>query len=126
MKKEKKKKKKVGKKGGDEAKGEEEEGGKKKKKKRNAAAEVTTQATPKKTKKGDAATPTTPAKSSWKKKPRIEWELSRDQVMCRTGKGGPGSTHRIGFKESGSPKKAWSLAEKWLEKQMAKWKAATG
>ena len=46
--------------------------------------------------------------------------------MCRTGKGGPGSTHRIGFEESGGPEKAWTLAEKWLGKQMAKWKAATG
>ena len=130
----KKTKKKVGKKGG---------------KKSNGASEATTrttssdlpsagtQATPKKTKeeaseatpknkkKGATSLQPTPAKSKWKK-PRIEWESSRNQVMCRTGKGGPGSTHRIGFKESGSPEKAWRLAEKWLEKHMAKWKAATG
>ena len=129
-----KKKKKVGKKGG---------------KKSNEASEATTRATssdlpsamtqatpkktkkeaaatPKKTKKGAASLPPTPAKSTWKQKPRIEWESSRNQVMCRTGKGGPGSSHRIGFKESGGPTKAWTLAEKWLSKQMALWKAATG
>ena len=81
------------------------------------------QAAPKKTKttptkpKAGKIVKTTPAKPD-RKKPCIQWETSRSQVMCRTGLSGPGSTHRITFKEAGGAKKAYALAEKWLAKEM--------
>ena len=60
---------------------------------------------------------TTPAKPV-RKKPTISWEASRNQVMCRTGFSGPGTTHRITFKEAKGAKKAYAMAEKWLAKEM--------
>ena len=60
---------------------------------------------------------TTPAKPV-RNKPTISWETSRNQVMCRTGFSGPGTTHRITFKEAGGAKKAYAMAEKWLAKEM--------
>ena len=44
--------------------------------------------------------------------------------MCRTGFSGPGSTHRITFKEAGGAKKAYALAEKWLAKEMIEYEGA--
>ena len=61
----------------------------------------------------------------WPKKPLITWENSREQVMCRTGKGGPGSSLAIRFKEAGGAKKAWTRAEKWLEKTMKEYASFT-
>ena len=45
------------------------------------------------------------------------FEDSRKQIMCRTGLGGPGSTYRIQFKESGGRDKAIALADKWMKKE---------
>ena len=44
--------------------------------------------------------------------------------MCRTGVSCTGSTHKITFKEAGGGKKAYALAEKWLEKEMNEYKKA--
>ena len=52
----------------------------------------------------------------WPNRPTIGWETSRGQVMCRTGRGGPGSSQKFAFKDSGSPKKAWQAAELFLPK----------
>ena len=41
-----------------------------------------------------------------RKPPSISWETSRNQVMCRTGASGPGSTHKITFKEAGGGQKS--------------------
>ena len=46
--------------------------------------------------------------------------------MCRTGFSGPGSTHRIPFKEAGGAKKAYALAEKWLAKEMKEYERIHG
>ena len=66
-------------------------------------------------KEKDGVALTTPTKPD-RKKPTISWETSRNQVMCRSGLSGPGSTHRITFKEAGGAKKAYALAQAWLEK----------
>ena len=64
----------------------------------------------------------TPAKkAAWLNKPSIGWENSRRQCMCRTGKGGPGSSTRILLKEAGGPKNAWKEAQKWLKDAMKKY-----
>ena len=47
-------------------------------------------------------------------------------MMCRTGFSGPGSTHRITFKEAGGAKKAYALAEKWLAKEMKEYERTHG
>ena len=79
------------------------------------------QAAPKKTKttptkpKAGKIVKTTPAKPV-RKKPCIQWETSRSQVMCRTGLSGPGSTHRITFKEAGGAKKHTHLRKNGLRK----------
>ena len=66
----------------------------------------------------------TPKKADRKcTKPSISWETSRNQVMCRSGFSGPGSTHKITFKEAGGAKKAYALAQKWLEKAMKVYEA---
>ena len=62
-------------------------------------------------------------KDAWPRKPSIGWETSRNQVMCRTGKGGKGSSFRIQFSEAGSAKKAWRRAQAWLEKTMKEYSA---
>ena len=84
--------------------------------------------TPMKAKKGTAKdTTATPSKTeqkkgpkspTWPNKPRIGWERSRRQVMCRSGKTGPGTTMAITFDDAGGAKKAWKKAEVWLEKTM--------
>ncbi len=61
----------------------------------------------------------TPAKlAAWPSKPSIGWEVSRKQCMCRSGKGGTGSSKRILFEEAGGPKKAWKEAKRWLKDTM--------
>ena len=47
-------------------------------------------------------------------------EQTREQVMCRSGGTGPGSTHRITFKEAGSKQKAIAMAKVWVQKQLKK------
>ena len=44
--------------------------------------------------------------------------------MCRSGFSGPGSTHKITFKEAGGAKQAYALAEKWLEKEKKEYEKA--
>ena len=41
-----------------------------------------------------ADTPTKDKLAAWPRRPRIGWERSRDQVMCRSGKSGAGSTNK--------------------------------
>ena len=69
---------------------------------------------------GVASTPT----KHDRKPPRISRETSRNQVMCRSGFSGPGSTHKITFKEAGGAKQAYALAEKWLEKEKKEYEKA--
>jgi hypothetical protein len=64
-------------------------------------------------------TPKAVVKATWPRRPTIGWETSRSQVMCRTGRGGLGSSYKITFAEAGSAKKAWRAAQDWLSK-MAK------
>jgi hypothetical protein len=59
----------------------------------------------------------------WPNPPSVSWEKSRLQVMCRTGKAGPGTTMRITFAEAGSAKKAWAKGQAWLKTMKAKYKA---
>jgi hypothetical protein len=59
-----------------------------------------------------------PEKGTWARRPSIGWEISRKQVMCRSGRGGQDSTHKISFKKAGSAEKAWQQAEKWLAKMV--------
>ena len=54
------------------------------------------------------------------KTPHFSVEWSRGQVLCRTGKTGPGQTHKISFDEAGGRDKAIKLAEKWVGKQTGK------
>ena len=83
-------------------------------------------ATPKK--KGKAAPKKSPKPAAgpaeWLKPPRIGWEKSRRQVMCRTGKVGPNTNLGITFDEAGGPRAAWKKAEKWLEKTMKEYENA--
>ena len=72
---------------------------------------------------GGTDTPTKDELAAWPRRPRIGWERSRDQVMCRSGKSGAGSTKKITFQEAGGEKKAWRLAEKWLEEVMKEYNA---
>ena len=52
------------------------------------------------------------------KKPSFSVEWSRNQVMCRTGKTGPGQSKAIPFgNDSGCAKKAIKQAEKWLQEE---------
>ena len=55
----------------------------------------------------------------WPKEPFIGWERSRHQVMCRSGRSGPGTTVAIKFEGNGGADGAWAKAKKWLavEKQ---------
>lgn len=72
--------------------------------------------TPVKATKKKKATAATAAKlTAWPRKPSIGWEVSRAQCMCRSGKGGTGSSKRISFEEAGGPKKAWKEAKRWLK-----------
>ena len=67
------------------------------------------------TKAGDkGTTPKAVVKATWPRCPTIGWETSRSQVMCRTGRGGPGSSYKITFAEAGSAKKAWRATQDWL------------
>ena len=54
------------------------------------------------------------------KRPHYALEQTREQVMCRSGGTGPGSTHRITFKEAGSKQKAIAMAKVWVQKQLKK------
>ena len=74
-------------------------------------------------KKAKQLVASTPIKTE-RKKPSMSWETSRDQVMCRSGFSGRGSTHGITFKEAGGAKKAYAMAEKWLEKEMKEYEKA--
>ena len=60
-------------------------------------------------------------KSQKNKEPTIAWERSRMQVMCRTGQGGPGSSHAVKY-EKGGEDAAWVQAERWLAKERKKQK----
>ena len=57
--------------------------------------------------------------SNWTRQPVIAWERSRNQVMCRTGKTGPGGTLAFKFADHGGEKRARAKAEAWLTVQMA-------
>ncbi len=74
-------------------------------------------------KKGKKKEKTKKSLAEWPKKPFLSWERSRNQVMCRTGKRGAGSSLAIKFKEAGSAKKAWKKAETWLEKTMKEYES---
>ena len=63
-----------------------------------------------------------PKSAEWPTPPSIGWEKSRFQVMCRSGKGGPGSSHAILFEGNGGPKGARAKAEDWLREKMAQYK----
>ena len=84
----------------------------KKKKKGTTAATTAAKATP--VPKAKAKT-----KTATRGKPHFSMEHSREQVMCRTGGKGPGSTHAITFKMAGGEKKAMQMAKAWVKKQLA-------
>jgi hypothetical protein len=65
-----------------------------------------------------------PDKGIWARRPSIGWEMSRKQVMCRSGRGGQNSSHKITFKKAGSPKNAWQQAEKWLANMLKEYEAS--
>ena len=52
--------------------------------------------------------------AAWPEPPSIGWERSRLQIMCRTGKGGRGSSHAIPFEGNGGEKGALKKATEWL------------
>jgi hypothetical protein len=87
----------------------------------NAAGKAKTKAkakTPSKSKSiADKATPSKKS-AAWPCPPKIGWETSRNQVMCRRGQTGAQSTKKITFAEAGGAKKAWRLAETWLIRAM--------
>ena len=89
--------------------------GKKKKKKKTAAQATPAKVNPKKSRGGGS--------DSWPAKPCFSIERSRKQVMCRTGKGGPGSSHPIVWSESGGEKGAIAKAKTWLRDMMKKYTA---
>ena len=62
-------------------------------------------------------------KGIWNHPPGIAWERTRKQVMCRTGKSGPGSTHAITFAKNGGEKGDWKCAELWLKDMTKQFKA---
>jgi hypothetical protein len=66
----------------------------------------------------------TPVKGIWARRPSIGWETSRKQVMCRSGRGGQNSCHKITFKMAGSSKNAWKQAEKWLADMLIEYEAS--
>jgi hypothetical protein len=72
----------------------------------------------------ETAKPKTNTKSIWARRPVIGWEFSRKQIMCRSGRGGQNSSHKITFKKAGSPKKAWEQAEKWLADMLIEYEAS--
>ena len=118
--------------------------GKKATAKKKAAAEPKGKAlklTPSKAPKGKALqiTPTklavkargllrkgTKAGCEYKSKPFLAFEHSRNQVMCRTGKGGPGSSFRIPFDGNGGKAGAWKKGEEWLKREMKTYKLSWG
>ena len=53
------------------------------------------------------ATPKSGVKATWPRKPCIGWEYTRKQVMCRSGKGGSGSTLAMKFADYGGKHKAF-------------------
>jgi len=67
---------------------------------------------------------TKPADVVWKHKPIIGFEKSRKQVMCRSGKCGPGSCYAIKFAGNGGEKGAWAKAQKWLAAAREEYKKA--
>ena len=79
-------------------------------------------------KKGEAAPKKSPKPAAgpakWLKPPRVGWERSRRQVMCRTGKVGPNTNLGITFDEAGGPKPAWRKAKQWLETTMKEYEKA--
>ena len=86
-----------------------------KKKKKTAAQATPAKVNPKKSRGGGS--------DSWPAKPCFSIERSRKQVMCRTGKGGPGSSHPIVWSESGGEKGAIAKAKTWLRDMMKKYTA---
>ena len=56
------------------------------------------------------------------KGPRWSYEYSRSQIMCRTGKSGPGQNHAIKFSgNSGKTKTQATIeAEAWLKKELVR------
>ena len=56
--------------------------------------------------KATRTTPQSVAKEKWLPKPCIGFEHTRKQVMCRSGKGGPGSTLAMKFADYGGKQKA--------------------
>ena len=67
--------------------------------------------------KGSTDFETTVNSDDFVAKPNISIERSRSQVMCRSGKQGPGSTKKFTFEEYGSQKKAMKAAQAWLSKK---------
>ena len=43
------------------------------------------------------------------------YEMSRAQIMCRSGLPGPGQNHGIKFDDVGGPEKAAKLADAWVK-----------
>ena len=60
----------------------------------------------------------------WKHKPSIGFERTRNQVMCRNGKCGPGSCYAIPYYGNGGEKGAWKKAEVWLKTALNDYKKA--
>ena len=60
----------------------------------------------------------------WKHKPSIGFERTRNQVMCRSGKCGPGSCYGIPYYGNGGEKGAWKKAEVWLKTALNDYKKA--
>ena len=56
--------------------------------------------------KAAKTTPQSVAKEKWQRKPCIGFEHTRKQVMCKSGKGGPGSTLAMKFADYGGKQKA--------------------
>ena len=65
--------------------------------------------------KRPAAAPPHGAKAHKRKPPYFTVERSRNQLMCRTGLGGPGSSHKI--KIEGSEAAAVKRAEAWVAEE---------
>ena len=82
------------------------------------AGQAAKKAAKKTNKKKDAPAKASPRKikgrDDWPSKPKFTQENSRQQVMCRTGRGGQGSSHRILWKDHGGKAGAIAKAEKWL------------
>ena len=78
----------------------------KEKRKKDKRKDPETPQEPRPKAKAARTTPQSVAKEKWLRKPCIGFEHTREQVMCRSGKGGPGSTLAMKFADYGGKKKA--------------------